>query len=726
MQLERPRFRQDLVAEPIEDGNSKFIDVMDPDSNTVYRFYEVEYSLACAMDGERDVAGVVRWAQEELGLSTTANEVKSVIATLGDLRFLDTAAPQPAAAAAASKLWDTAATAPSAQATPAGPPALAAADDDDLKAGVIVGQARSQPPVADMELGNAGAMPRAAAQPYAIAANDVELAAGVSTGAGAQAGVSHKAEDIALGVPGRADLPVDLGDQVQLSRSDVKEAVQAAKATDAGELSADLKSTGARANEKSGGKSKRPPRTPAKGAPVVDAKNLAAVVEGTKAAEAAEAAKTAEAAKAANPVAAAKAAEAAKAEAAKAVTATKAAEAAKAESTKAAAAAKVAAKPAEAKQPAAKSAVAPPAPEQKVSRPLLVGLVVVVLAVVAFLVYKNVIAKHAAETENTPPPKMEPVQPAPPPPPPAVESEKLATNVSASDSIKPVSAGMIEMIAASATKVKEGDAVVRFTGAKALATEIAALEKDVEGRVKNELYKSQQERDAAIASGNKAAQLSFETKVTDRQKSLDDKQAKLGVKRGELDKLEIKAPATGTFTAKATAGSKVTPTDEVGTLAREPMRTVTFKSIDPAAGPRSRVVLVTKDNVKLACVVASTDSTGTVIECPMSESTEGAEVTFGGVEPVPQGATGSDASVPPAAGSGAAGSGATGSGAAGSGAAAAGAAPATAVPSHAPVRPAPAPRPRPAPKAPAAGTGAPAAVEVPAEKPAAPPAGSDQ
>ncbi len=87
MQLERPRFRQDLVAEPIEDGNTRFIDVMDPDSGNVFRFYEVEYSLACAMDGERDVPGILRWAQEELGLSASANEVKSVIATLGDARL---------------------------------------------------------------------------------------------------------------------------------------------------------------------------------------------------------------------------------------------------------------------------------------------------------------------------------------------------------------------------------------------------------------------------------------------------------------------------------------------------------------------------------------------------------------------------------------------------------------------------------------------------------------
>ena len=75
----KPRFKQELVAEPIEDGGARFIDVMDPDSGNIFRFYEVEYALACAMDGERDVAGIVHWAQEELGLTPTPSEVTRVI-----------------------------------------------------------------------------------------------------------------------------------------------------------------------------------------------------------------------------------------------------------------------------------------------------------------------------------------------------------------------------------------------------------------------------------------------------------------------------------------------------------------------------------------------------------------------------------------------------------------------------------------------------------------------
>lgn len=86
---DRPRLREDLVAEAIEDRGARFIDVIDPDNGNSYRFYDVEYSLACAMDGERDIPGLVRWAQEELGIAPSPRELETVIATLGDLGYLD-------------------------------------------------------------------------------------------------------------------------------------------------------------------------------------------------------------------------------------------------------------------------------------------------------------------------------------------------------------------------------------------------------------------------------------------------------------------------------------------------------------------------------------------------------------------------------------------------------------------------------------------------------------
>ena len=208
---ERPMFRQDLVAEPIDDNGARFIDVMDPDSGNVFRFYEVEYSLACAMDGQRDVTGIVQWAKEELGLTPSAKEVRSVIATLGDLGYLD-------GGAGATISTQT-------------PP------DDYLRAGVVVGAKRATTPVADLELGNAGA----SAPPPAreLPRSNIELGKGVQV---AQHFDTERTavEDVPLGVPGRVDVSVDLSDQVGVSAADVKEAVRASQVHTAVDMSPEL------------------------------------------------------------------------------------------------------------------------------------------------------------------------------------------------------------------------------------------------------------------------------------------------------------------------------------------------------------------------------------------------------------------------------------------------------------------------------------------------------
>lgn len=85
----RPRFRTDLVAKPVEENGQVFVDVTDPDNGSTFRFYEVEYSVACAMDGARDVEALAAWAQKELGLEPSREELSTVVATLGELGYLD-------------------------------------------------------------------------------------------------------------------------------------------------------------------------------------------------------------------------------------------------------------------------------------------------------------------------------------------------------------------------------------------------------------------------------------------------------------------------------------------------------------------------------------------------------------------------------------------------------------------------------------------------------------
>ena len=88
--MQNPRFRTDLVSKPVEEDGQRFVDVTDPDSGKTFRFYEVEYAVACAMNGDRDVVALAEWARSELGLEPSPNELETVISTLGDLGYLIT------------------------------------------------------------------------------------------------------------------------------------------------------------------------------------------------------------------------------------------------------------------------------------------------------------------------------------------------------------------------------------------------------------------------------------------------------------------------------------------------------------------------------------------------------------------------------------------------------------------------------------------------------------
>lgn len=98
MLAERPRFRNDLVAQPIEEEGVRYVDVTDPNSGSTFRFYDVEYSIACAMDGAKDIHGLVEWTRAELGIETSQDELASVVNTLADLGYLEAAAAAAAAA----------------------------------------------------------------------------------------------------------------------------------------------------------------------------------------------------------------------------------------------------------------------------------------------------------------------------------------------------------------------------------------------------------------------------------------------------------------------------------------------------------------------------------------------------------------------------------------------------------------------------------------------------
>ncbi len=601
---DRPRFRQDLVAEPIEDGATRFIDVQDPDSGVLFRFFEVEYSLACAMDGQRDVAGIVKWAEEELGLKANANEVRNVISTLGNLGYLEGGAVA-------------AVTAPVAAATPAAPvvavkPAAAPAvnrwdqptqmgdTDEYLERGVVHGGGRPHTPAPEVELGQPGARPAAAAA-EAPRAPDFELGAPGAVAAAASAKAAPTA-DIALGKPGKSEnIEVDLAADVPLSAAAVKEAVrqsQVMKAVDVPpELAAELEKPAAKVEAKPAAKVEEKPA--AKPAAKVEEKPAAKKAEEKPAAKKAEekpAAKKAEekpAAKKEDKVATKKPDE------------------------------KVAAKKPEEKAPP------PPAPSG-MSPVLIAALVLAILGAGGFAVWKFVLnKKDATQTgEKAPAPTK---QPEPPPPPP-VETAKLAAETPAAEEVKPSAQGQVATIVANDTAVKEGDPIAKLAGFKPAEAQVASIDKAL-AKAKDQVAAAEKERDAAQTAGNKNGVTSAEKKLTNGQKAVADQEAKLATAKAALDKFLIKSPAAGKVTAVAKPNAKVAPTDVIATVTREPTVVATFKSAGQVAVGTHVLLAIQGGEQKLSCTVAQSGGDGVKIACPQGAAPEGTEVSYAGVDP---------------------------------------------------------------------------------------------
>lgn len=598
--VDRPRFRQDLVAEPIEDGGARFIDVMDPDSGTLFRFFEVEYSLACAMDGQRDVAGIVKWAEEELGLKPSQKEVATVINTLGDLGYLERGAAAAAAASAAAAAQPAAAK-PSKTPTPAAgikkapeqpslnrwdQPTTMGDTDEYLERGVVHGGGRANTPAPDVELGKAGTRPAGAGD--LPRAPELELGAPGVTATAAAARAAGKAEDIALGAPGKtggaSNVEVDLAADMPLSPAAVKEAVrqsQVMKAVDVPpELADEMKpAAAAKAETKPAAKAETKPAAKAEAKPVE--KKPAAKAE-------------------AKPIE--KPVEKKPAEAKKPVE----------------------------KRPVEKSEPIPAAPARGVSPVLIAALVLAILAAGGFALWKFVLNKKPTETSQakpTPPPP----QPTPPPPPP-VETAKLATDQPAANEVKPSAPGQVATIVANDTAVKEGDPIARLVGFKPIETQVKTTDTAL-AKAKDAIAAAEKERDAAQTAGNKAGVTAAEKKLATAQKTVTDQEAKLATQKANLDKFLIKAPSAGKVTAVAKANAKVTPTDVIATVTPDPILAATFKSAGEVA-PGTRVLLALKgSDQKLSCKVLAAGGDGVKIGCPKDAAADGAEVTYAGVDP---------------------------------------------------------------------------------------------
>ena len=612
--VDRPRLRQDLVAEAIEEGGHKFIDVGDPESGSMFRFYEVEFSIACGMDGERDIAGLVQWAKEELGLLPTAHEVRTVIATLGQLNFLDQA---PAARAAAAER-----------------PAPAAARETELAAGVVVGQQpkRPAPTGIDVELGSAGTKAAAPSEPLPKAA-DIDLGAPGPAATAPAKPARVPVEDVALGAPGargaqpaaaKSDVSLDLADHMGLRPDDVKEAVRQSKQMSAVEVPKELLDQ------------VEAPVPPPK---VEQPKPVAAKPVEKPATEKPVAAKPAE-----KPVEkpAAKPVEKPAAKPVEAKPAEKPAE-------------KKPEKPAEKKpaekKPAEKPVVVaekkkpmPEAPRQGVSPVLLVLLILAVGGAGAYFAWRYVIrgkSEPAVEVKPSPVTPGSAVVPAPTPPPaPPAPKAKIEITPGAQRDILSVFAGSIESIDPAERDVDTSDVVARLVGAKRLEAEMAALDKDIEKR-KTALKTAQDAREKLNpppAEGSaeppkppsEAQVKAADAAVEKAQKALEDKQNERGTKEENLEKLYVRAPFEGKLTVVAKQGQKIEENTTIAKIVPKAAPTALFKLEKNMTLERGLAVPLKVGEKMYTCEVADSTVDGTTVVCRTNNEglTAGVEATL--------------------------------------------------------------------------------------------------
>jgi hypothetical protein len=583
---ERPRFRQDLIAETVEQSGARFIDVMAPEGGDVFRFYEVEYSLACGMDGERDVAGIVRWAQDELGLTPSHQEVRAVISTLADFGFIDNG--ELAAGVVAP------------------PPDRAEADSGvELgAAGPVVGRAPSLPPAPDFALGAPGTGARFRSTP--APGSEVVLGAPGARSGRPTPSALHSEPDVSL----------DLSEHNPVRPDDVKEAVRASRVMNAVDVPVDMLEliqdrptapasafdapTVARIPEVEAlaetirspdyGRDTRRDREELERRSREDqddGRDRGAVERRSREDQAVEPPDTRNEIRVGKSPLNRQPA--------------------------------VSRPPVELPPPPAQTERVrpPPAPRTGISPVLIVVLVIAVLGAAVFLAWKYMLDKPApdAETNAAPPPAL---KPPPPPPPPPAPAAKIALETPPPEDVKITRNGVIETVLADQSKVREGDIVAKLVGDKPIEAEIAGLTRD-QKRLQDAIDAATKRRDNAHNAGNKAAETAAQNEITDREKSLTTKQNLLAARTADLDGFLIHAAIPGVFSPQVKLGQKLQIDTVIGKLQHDPVPTATFKvaNTKPYAANASVEVTVGKSGEqRLTCTVADVQPDGVKVTCP--------------------------------------------------------------------------------------------------------------
>lgn len=585
----RPRFRTDLVAECIEADGHRFIDVIDPDTGDAFRFYEVEYSLACAMDGERDVPGLVQWAKEELGIEPSRNELEQVITTLGTLGYLERGAARPGAVELGR---------PGAPATT--PPAAMPRSDIELGMAGGTPTARMEPlEHEDVELGMPGAPP----EPMpSLRRSTVPMAD--------EDGPTHLPQPRATDFDD--EVSVDLSEHISIRPSDVKEAVRASRGMKAVEVPPELldeigdKEKAAAAAARDAARS-APVEMEAEPPPAPSAPARRLVEPGDE-----------EPTTQRPPVELP----------AKPVVVTKPAEKAPEKPPE---------KPVEKAAEKAPVAHARPLAEEKpsggVSGFLIALLILVILGAGAFFVWKYVLDKKD-EPEAVTEPVTEPdtattagtgagtatvaEPPKPVGPPEAVLEAKGEPPVE----VKAVKAGVVVFAVAEGAEVQSGDPIVELQGAAAIKAKLgdskAGLIWDIETRYPREIEQATKKKEQAAAAGNAAAVKAAERKIAERTTRLEQQKAYADELREKLAAFTVEAPISGTVTGPVKKGARIAADQVVATVSGGQSLIATFEVAETAKyEPDQSVRVASKDepDQKANCAVSGIEGARVTVTC---------------------------------------------------------------------------------------------------------------
>ncbi|HEX7498798.1 MAG TPA: hypothetical protein VF524_00685, partial [Polyangia bacterium] len=88
MSLEKPHFRRDLEAVPVEAEGERYVEVRDSRTGGSFVFYDFEYRVALAFDGLA-LDKVVPWVKLSTGLELRVDQLQAFAARLEEMGFLE-------------------------------------------------------------------------------------------------------------------------------------------------------------------------------------------------------------------------------------------------------------------------------------------------------------------------------------------------------------------------------------------------------------------------------------------------------------------------------------------------------------------------------------------------------------------------------------------------------------------------------------------------------------